>query len=204
MIEPLTYAVTDDSNPGLVSATVAGTNLTVTPLVSFGGTTTLTITATDLDGNTNSQQVNVTVNSPYTGWLTQFGLTGGNTATSADPDGDGIPNGAEFALAGSPNLADAATIRPTNSMVTVTNLKYLALSFKLRTNLSGATVSLRGGPVLNPAGWTNVWTSADLSGPQVLQRLGQSNYYLMTVRDSEPVSPASTNRFLNLRVTTPQ
>ena len=42
---------------------------------------------------------------PYTTWLTNYpGLTGNSTAGSADPDGDGFTNDAEFAFDGNPSV----------------------------------------------------------------------------------------------------
>lgn len=57
----LSYAVTSQ-NPSVATAAIAGDELVVTGVSS--GTTTLVVTATDLDGQSVTQNVSVTVNSP--------------------------------------------------------------------------------------------------------------------------------------------
>ena len=56
----LSYSVTGNTNPAVATATISGTNVQINALA--GGTTSVTVTATDLDGNTVSQTVPVTVN----------------------------------------------------------------------------------------------------------------------------------------------
>jgi fibronectin-binding autotransporter adhesin len=44
---------------------------------------------------------------PYSAWLTQYGLTGGNALGTADPDGDGVNNTNEFLTGFNPNNSSA-------------------------------------------------------------------------------------------------
>ena len=43
----------------------------------------------------------------YASWIAGFGLSGAAAAAGADPDGDGLPNGAEYILGGIPNVSGA-------------------------------------------------------------------------------------------------
>ncbi|HEY6170268.1 MAG TPA: peptidylprolyl isomerase [Verrucomicrobiae bacterium] len=202
-ITPLTYSIGGNTAPALINASINGGNLMVNTGGHLGGAATLTITATDLDGNNGSQSVVVEINTEYSAWLNQFSLTNASSLPAADPDGDGVINAVEFALGGNPNSADAASTRPTNSIVTVSTQQFLALTFKMRTNLSGATVLLRGNSQLATNGWTNVWTSAGLGASNVVSQTSQGAYWLMTVRDAVPISTGGSQRFLNLQVQTP-
>lgn len=56
----LSYTVTGNTNPSAVSASISGTNVQLTG--TAGGQSTVTVTATDLDGNTVAQTFTVTIN----------------------------------------------------------------------------------------------------------------------------------------------
>ena len=58
------------------------------------------------------------VNPGYTFWTDYVGLEGNDRLTSADPDGDGLPNSLEFVLGGQPNdvNSDALSLMPTLSV----------------------------------------------------------------------------------------
>jgi cyclophilin family peptidyl-prolyl cis-trans isomerase len=202
-IAALTYSVTGNSVTGVVTASISGSNLVLTPLPGFGGTTTVSVAATDLDGNATGHQFNVLVHSPFTGWQSQFALVGASALPTADPDGDGVTNAVEFALGGSPTASDAASTRPTRSLVTVGPDKYLALTFKLRKDLSGALVRLRAASAVN-SGYTEIWNSAGVGAGLVVQQPeADANYWLITVRDNTPVTAGSGQRFLHLQVIAP-
>lgn len=203
-IDPLTYTLMGDTSPGLVSGMISGTNLVLTPAATgFGGTTTLTLTAVDLDGMSVSQPVTVEVTSAYTTWLSQYTLQGAAASPGADPEGDARPNAVEFALVGSPVLSDADSTRPAGSVVSAGGNSYAAVTFKLRKNLSGAMVILKASSVVSQTGWTQVWTSNDLAGPQVLERVDQGDYWRLTVRDTTPFGANVRQRFLALSVQVP-
>ena len=199
-IDPLAYSITGNSVPGIANASISGTNLLLSTTNHFGGTTVLTIMATDLDGNTLTTNITVEITSPYTTWLNQYGLTGANSLPGANLDADGHPNAVEFALNGSPTNSDAANIRSTTSIVTVSNQQYLALNFNMATNLGGATVLIKGTTNVADSNWPIVWTSNDSSTNQVVQKLNQTNYWKMTVRDNSPISTNAPQRFLQLQV----
>jgi cyclophilin family peptidyl-prolyl cis-trans isomerase len=201
-IPPLQWSVGNPSVTGIVSAAIVGTNLQLTPLTLFGGVTELPVIATDLDGNSVTQLVNVQITSSYTTWLNGFGLAGTNSVPGADTYLDRRENGVEFAFGGNPTTNDAALLRGTNVLVTTNSQQFLAMRFRLRKDLSGATALLQGTPALGTP-WTNVWTSADLNGAQVLEKLDQGEFWGLLVRDVVPVSVSPTNRFLQLRLQVP-
>ena len=199
LIEPLTYSVTGDAVPGLVTASITGPNLVLTSTNVFGGLTTLTLTATDLDGNSFAQPVRVEVSSGYTTWLKQAGLADAAATPGADPDSDGVPNALEFALLGAPGMPDAAAILPVPSLVTVGDQPYPAVTFNLRKNLSGATLVLQSSPTLTNPTWTPFWDSAASPAPgNVVQSSDAGDHWLLTVRDVAPVTSGSAARFVRL------
>jgi len=202
-IEPLSYAVTGTTVTGLVSCAINGTNLVLTPTSVFGGITVLTVSATDLDGNSVSQSVTGEVVSAYSDWLKTNSVPSSNSAPWTDADGDGIPNVVEFALMGAPLVRDTASFLPSGASVSASGQTYGALSFQLRKNLSGATVLMQAAAALTNGSWTTIWTSADLTGPQVTQRVDGNDHWRLTVRDNLPISLA-TRRFLRLLVSVPR
>jgi cyclophilin family peptidyl-prolyl cis-trans isomerase len=201
-IEPLRYALAGESVTGLVTAVVQGSNLLLAPLSQFGGVTTLSLAAIDLDGNSVTQAVEVEVSTPYSAWLNQNTLEGTNSTPQADPDRDAVVNGVEFALGGSPTVPDRAGTMPKGALVQVSGEAYAALTFRLRKDLGGATVVMWAADTL-PDPWAQVWTSQDLAGPQVLERLDQGDYWLVTVREPAPLLSAAPTRFLRLTVAIP-
>jgi autotransporter-associated beta strand protein len=77
----------------------------------------------------------------YPIWIAEKGLTGDDAAFDADPDGDGIANGLEFALGGEPNPATAGA----SDRSILPDAAYLSgdlvISFK-RTVVSATTMGL--------------------------------------------------------------
>jgi cyclophilin family peptidyl-prolyl cis-trans isomerase len=202
-IEPLTFAITGMTVPGLINGAITGSSLTLTPAGILGGTTVVSVAATDLDGNTLSQPVTVEVASAYSIWLNQYALQGADATPGADKDGDSAPNAVEFALLGSPAAADAASFMPIGSIATVAAHRYGALAFKLRKNLSGLTVIMQASPTMEAETWATVWISADLSSSQVTQLGDQGNHWQITVRDATALSAGASQRFLRLLVNAP-
>ncbi len=202
-ISPLSYAVTANTGSAVITATINDTNLLLTPTGLLGGTNLITVTATDLDGNTVSQTFTVIVTSAYSDWAQANALTGTNAVPAADPEHDGLPNAIEFALMGSPALNDAPATRPRGSLVTTNGTRFLAFTFKLRKNLSGITVNLSAAANLSGAPWTTVWSGTDLTGPQIITRTDQGDHWQLTIRDSQPVAGGPSLRFLRLLVTVP-
>lgn len=99
---------------------------------------------------------------PYGSWAAAKGLTSGlDDAPGADPDGDGLANLGEFALAGEPLAAGAARLYP--SLQAIGGRKALVLTIPART---GAVFSGAGERVSAPVDGLvyRVQGSADLAG----------------------------------------
>jgi cyclophilin family peptidyl-prolyl cis-trans isomerase len=199
-IEPLSFSVPGSTVPGVATAAVVGTNLMLSPSGIYGGTTVVSVVATDLDGHSLTQAVTVEVASAYSSWLARYSLQGPDALPGADYDGDTRPNAVEFALGGSPVLSDADTIQPVPLVVNLGGSVYGALAFRLRKDLSGLMVWLKSAPAVAGASWNNVWSSADLTGSQVWQRTNQGEFWWLTVRDATPLATGTSQRFLRLVV----
>jgi hypothetical protein len=129
---------------------------------------------------------------PFDSWrVAQFGTNAGNSSIAgdlADPDGDGLNNLMEYALAAPPHTA-SILLAPTGK---VTN-DYLTLTYRENTAAPDITcLPEAGGALTNGA-----WSSTNLVE---ISRFHNGDHWLVTVRDSELISNA-TNRFMRLRVT---
>ena len=108
----------------------------------------------------------------------------GNAANTADPDGDGVVNLLEYALAGDPMVAEHDLL-PVQSVVG----GKLALAFD---RIPDGTLIYEVQASDDLAAWSNIWSSTGV----------ENTAGLVTVTDSELLS-AHARRFLRLRVTTP-
>lgn len=83
--------------------------------------------------------------SAYDTWASGFGLSGGNAAFDADPDGDGVKNGLEWILGGNPNTSSTSAV-PAVSRDLSGNL---VLTFTRREDsITEGTLTLEYGPNL--------------------------------------------------------
>ena len=127
----LSYSVTGNTNPTAVNASISGTSLQITG--AAGGQSNVTVTATDLDGNTVSQTFTVTVNqaAAFTGGAPSANGTVGSTysfsyAASGFPaptfslTSGALPTGLSLSTAGV--LSGTCTVAGTfTGVVTATN-----------------------------------------------------------------------------------
>jgi surface-anchored protein len=108
---------------------------------------------------------------------------------TADPDGDGIPNLAEFAHATDPNHAGATNL-PAYLLVNVTGTNYGAVRFTRNKAATDTVMTAEMAPA--PGGpWSTM--------PHLVSVVDQGATELVTYRDVVPVS-AATNRFGRVRV----
>lgn len=202
-IEPLAYTVTGNTAAEFVAASIRSTNLVLVPTGLFGGTGIVTVTATDLDGNSFSQPLTVEVASAYGDWTGLHQLGGPDAMPDADTDNDLLPNVVEFVLMGSPNDSDRASSLPAGSFVSVALQQHAALTFKLRKDLSGVSVVMEASAELSPGSWVAVWNNTELDSNLEVQRVDRGDHWLITVRDPASFSHGTQQHFLRLRVVAP-
>jgi hypothetical protein len=128
----------------------------------------------------------------FPSWISGFGGLGGLTALTDDPDGDGIANILEYALAGGDPDSNNCKILPVASVMTESNQKYLAITVRKNPAAVGITCLI------------------EVSSDFVNWNTGSGNTVVVSetaetliVRDSTPID-GSTRRFLRLKVTSEQ
>lgn len=196
----LSYSVQNNTNATAVSATIDGTNLVIHPL--SGGQSTVTLRATDLDGNYVDQVFTVTVNQSANAWATSQGLSGNDALPDADPDLDGLTNFHEFAFMSHPN-SSSSSARPSFA-TTPGATKYGEITFPVRKFTTGLTYIVEASETLLPNSWSILWKSSDgFLAPNVVGVNSlPSDHTLVTIRDIV-ASPPALRRFLRVRVTEP-
>jgi len=136
----------------------------------------VTFTPTDLvNYNTVTTNVDVTVNAattPVENYLASFGLTGASAALTADPDGDGLTNAAEFAFGTSPVASEGSPVNVSDSgsNVTITFVgRTTGVDYVVKTTtdlsvaFSGSSAPTASSPQPSglPAGYTQYEASVD-------------------------------------------
>ena len=172
-------------------ASVPGTFAFTSPSSIPGATGAQSVTFTPSDTanyNTVTSTVNVTVNAnPLVSWAGNYGLSGANAGSGADPDGDGWSNAEEYAFGLNPTNAGGSLASLTQ---TTSQLK---LTF-LQKDVGGITYAVKAATSL-AGGFTNNITpqpSADTNGVPA----GYKRY--------EATLPTSTGRgFLKVEATIP-
>jgi len=198
--QALTLSVSS-STPAVATAVMNGaTGLTITPVAA--GTAVITVTATDLDDLTNSTTFNVTVNDSLAQWAANKGLSGGQAAPTADPDGDGHSNLEEFAFLTDPTISN--NVNATSyATADASGVKYGRITFPVRKFAPDLTYTVEASDTLAAGSWTPLWTSADgFSAPVVISAVDQTDRTMVTVQDTQ-ASPPATRRFLRVKITTP-
>jgi cyclophilin family peptidyl-prolyl cis-trans isomerase len=187
------------SSTGVATASLSGTNLSLTPVAP--GASTISLQVTDLDGNQLQVPLTfqVTVNNTLSNWATTEGLTSGQNGPTDDPDLDGRKNLLEYALMSSPGTANGSA-EPALNTVTDGADKKATITFKVR-KFAALTYTVEGSSNLTT--WTPVWTSTSgFAVPAVSASVNNADHTLVTIKDSVPYSD-TTPRFLQLKVTAP-
>ena len=194
----LTYAVSGNSNPSVASAAIVGNSVQLSGLAP--GSASITVTATDVDGNVTPQTFALTVQQTLAQWAAAQGVPGGQSGAADNPDYDALTNLQEWAFFGNPNLADAAAHLPTLALTPVTGAKFLEITFPVRKFAANLTYSVEASATLLPGDWTTIWTSPQgFAMPAVTAAVDQGDRTIVTVRDSAS-SPAAPRRFLRAKV----
>jgi peptidyl-prolyl cis-trans isomerase A (cyclophilin A) len=193
-ISPLSLSASS-SNPVIANAGVSAGNLILTPISP--GISTITLTATDLDGLTATTNFTFTVTpDTYESWAArQSFATAQDGLAGADPDRDGRSNLAEFALASPPLAPSEADLLPS-----ITSGK-LTFQFPLRQYTTGVTVTLESAEILNGP-WTSQWSAQDgFPHPWITSAVTSGNAQIITARN--PSAAILPRQFLRLKVTKP-
>lgn len=195
-IPVLSYAVTANSNPAVATASIQGQHLQVVGLSA--GICNLTVLATDLDGNSTSQVVQVRVQQTFAQWASDKQIPNHQNGLLADPDRDGLPNQLEFAFFGNPLLSDS--VSPVRSFVADSGTSFLRITFPVNKLAHGLTYQVEASESLQSNQWSAVWTSSEgFSVPAVIAAVDQPDRTMVTVRDLFG-SPGYSRRFLRVSV----
>jgi cyclophilin family peptidyl-prolyl cis-trans isomerase len=196
-IPTLAFSVTGNTRPDVTSASIVNGQLHLVGLA--GGETTITVTATDLDGLTTSQTVPVTLSDTFTTWASRHSFPGGQNRADQNPDGDSLTNLQEYALFGDPGLASEVQVPLAGLTGAAPAPRFLTLAFPVRKFTTGLSYVVEANPQL--AGpWTTVWSSENgFSHPQVVSAVDQVDRALVTIKDTAAITGQS-RRFLRLKV----
>ena len=119
----------------------------------------------------------------YSGWQTNYNLSGVNTEPTADSDGDGIPQLLEFAFGGDPNKNDC-TILPTQQFVTDRKDSYLELQVIRPIGIQGIAYTPQTTSDLN--NWPSDATGIDTISPTAVDNGNGTE--TLTFRRSQPLA----------------
>ncbi len=194
----LTYAVTGNTNPSVASAAVVGSSVQFSGLTP--GVASITVTATDVDGNVTPQTFAVTVQQTLAQWAAAQGVPGGQSGAADNPDHDTLTNLQEWAFFGNPTVADTAAHLPTLALTPLTGAKFLEITFPVRKYAANLTYSVEASGTLLPGDWTVLWSSTQgFATPAVTAAVDQTDRTIVTIRDSTS-SPTAARRYLRAKV----
>lgn len=195
----LTRSVSGNTSSAVVTAAINGANLDLTALAP--GTSTISLQATDLDGNTliSPLSFTVTVNQTFEHWAAAQGLPSGEEGPTADPDHDGSENLEEWAFLTNPGAANDS--HPSFALLTDGADVKGSITFKVRKFAPGITYIVEASG--NLGAWTPIWTSADGFGAAVVvSAVDNADHTLVTIKDTVAIT-SGTPRFLRVKVTSP-
>jgi len=176
VVPAVTYTATS-GNTSLLTVSVSGNTLSVTPSTTNVGATNITITATDLEGSQLQTSFNISVLNTYDLWAAAINFANTtDSADTADPANDGVTNLAKYAFGGDPLHAQAIVGLPkaeSGGGVTFYNKQFSALAYGV----------FESSDLVN---WTLVWQSSDgFSNPTVTNYTPNvaAGFDALTIRD---------------------
>ncbi len=198
VIPSVTVSVVANTQPDVCAASVAGNMLTLTPGTALGSTT-LTLRATDVEGNTAEETLAIHSADTFATWAAaQNFATPAEAEALANPDGDAFVNLLEFAWLLAPKAAGFAAL-PVAGRAMVEGAEHLTLTFPVRAFATGVRTEVQAATSLTGP-WTALWTTADgFAHPLVTAAVAGEDRTTVTVRDSAPIAAPGT-RFLRVVV----
>lgn len=194
----LTFSVTGNTNPTLVStALAAGGNLTLSSASGQSGTARITVRATDSVGNTVDDTFDVVVGATdtYATWASRQSFPGAASAVTQDADADAVSNLLEYAFLGNPAQARTAQLP-----VSGTATSALALTFPVRKSVSDLTYAVEAADRVEGP-WSSLWSSPlGFAHPSVVKAENLADRTVVTIRDTVAKGTVP-RRFLRVRVT---
>jgi cyclophilin family peptidyl-prolyl cis-trans isomerase len=187
-------AVSGDT--GVATVTVSGTSLEVTPVAV--GTTSVTVTATDLDGNSEQQMFDVTVSITLDSWAASLGVPSGEDDPEDDIEMDGLTLLEDFAFVGTPTGNDRDKL-PTTGVEDNGGTLTGCITFRMRKDASTLRYEVEANGQLTGM-WSSVWDSSQGFTPANVTAVDEGTHWSVTVKDSTPVTQGSP-RFMRVRLT---
>jgi cyclophilin family peptidyl-prolyl cis-trans isomerase len=194
-IPTLTYDITGNTQPDVATAAIVGGELRISGL--RGGQTTITVTATDLDHLTASQDVAVNLTDTFSTWAARTVFPNGLSGPLQNPDGDGLINLLEYAFFGDPALSSEAQ-QPV--MGSTAAPRTATIQFPVRKFTSGLAYVVEANHQLTGT-WTEIWHSSQgFTHAQVVSADDQADRTLVTIKDLAAMA-GQPARFLRVKVT---
>jgi cyclophilin family peptidyl-prolyl cis-trans isomerase len=196
-IPTLSYDISGNTDPDVATASIVSGELRLAGL--RGGQTTITVTATDLDHLTTSQQVVVHLTDTFASWAARTAFPNGQSGPLQNPDGDGLINLLEYAFFGDPAQPSEAEQPVLGSTEISPGALAMTIQFPVRKFRSGLSYMVEANPQLTGA-WTEIWDSSQgFNHAQVVSAVDQPDRTLVTIKDTVPIG-GQPARFLRVKV----
>jgi cyclophilin family peptidyl-prolyl cis-trans isomerase len=196
-VAPVQYRIAANSQPGVANAVIESGELVIDALQP--GITTVSLVATDLDGNSTTEPLTITVEDDFTAWAARENLPPDQNGLLQNPDGDGQNNLLEYAFSLSPTIAQQSVHPALGRTALEPAGEVMTLQFPMRKFARDLRYIVEANSQLTGP-WTEVWNSSlGLQHARVSQALDQGASTLVSIRDTSRIG-SSTTRFLRLRV----
>jgi hypothetical protein len=196
-IPTLSYTISGNTDPAVATASIVNGELHISGL--RGGQTTLTVTATDLDNLTTSQEVAVNLTDTFTSWAARTSFPNGQNGALQNPDGDGLNNLLEYAFFGNPAQSSQSEVPAMGSTAIGPTSRAMTIQFPVRKFTSGLSYVVQANDQLTGT-WTELWNSSQgFAHAQVVSAVDQADRTVVTIKDSTAMG-AQPARFLRVKV----
>jgi cyclophilin family peptidyl-prolyl cis-trans isomerase len=193
-IPTLSYHISGNTQPDVATASVVNGELRISGL--RGGQTTITVTATDLDNLTASQDIAVNLTDTFNTWAARTAFPNGQNGLLQNPDDDGLINLLEYAFFGDPAQSSEAQLPV---MGTTAAPRTATIQFPVRKFTSGLRYVVEANNQLTGA-WTEVWNSSQgFAHAQVVSAVDLADRTLVTIKDLVAMTEQPA-RFLRVKV----